>query len=85
MVRQPIQQEIIHIGTTECTLCPIDGQQPYPTVHAKGNGVTMNDVPKIQKEDSTVDNHNNICGDGISDPTVTVGYILIFPDIQINS
>ena len=48
-------------------------------------GVTMNDVPKIQKEDSTVDNHNNICGDGISDPTVTVGYILIFPDIQINS
>ena len=37
-VRQPIQWEIIHTGTTECTLCPVDGQQPYPTIHAKGNG-----------------------------------------------
>ena len=37
-VRQPIQQEIIHTGTMECTLCPIDGQQPYPTIHAKGSG-----------------------------------------------
>ena len=41
----------------ECTLCPVDGQQPYPTVHAKGNGGTMNDVPKIHKEDPTVDDH----------------------------
>ena len=36
-------------------------------------GVTVNDVPKIHKEDPTVD------------PTVTVGHILIFPDIQTNS
>ena len=36
-------------------------------------GVTVHGVPKIHKEDPTVD------------PTVTVGHILIFPDIQTNS
>ena len=56
-MQQPIQWEIIHTGTTECTPCPVDGQQPYPTIHAKGNGATVNDGPKIHKEDPTVDDH----------------------------
>ena len=47
----------MHTCAMEHTLCPINGEQPYPTIHAKGNGVTMNDVPKIHKEDPTVDDH----------------------------
>ena len=37
--------------------CPVNGEQPHTTIHAKGNGVTINDVPKIHKDDPTVNDH----------------------------
>ena len=49
-------------------------------------GVTVNDVPKIHKEDPTVDDHMiTFMETGISDTTFIMGRILIFPYIQTNS